>query len=92
MTAFFEVTTVDITNIQTVELIHMVLSFYNVTSIRVLASMITVLCEATIMLCIFPTVFNQSLVCIIWYFLFCFSNSIIFSSHDVTISITYCMT
>ena len=42
--------TVDTTNLQPVEIIHMDLDFYNVTSIRGFNSMLNVVCANTIML------------------------------------------
>ena len=48
--------TVDTTNIQPGEIIHMDFSFFNVNSIQGFTSMLTAVYEKTIMLWIFPTV------------------------------------
>ena len=50
MTTFPKVNTVDTSKLQPGELIHMDFSYYNVTSIRGFAVMITVVCVRTIML------------------------------------------
>ena len=48
-------TTVDTTNLQPGELIHMEYSFYNYTSIRGFTSVLTAVCEKTRMIWVFPT-------------------------------------
>ena len=54
--------TVDTTNLQPVEIIHMDLEFYNVTSIRGFNSMLNVVCANTIMLWVFPNAPTKSSV------------------------------
>ena len=48
-------TTVDISNLQPEELIHMDFDFYNVTFIRGFTYMIAVVCEKTLMIWVLPT-------------------------------------
>ena len=67
-------TTVDTTNIQPVEIIHMDLDFYNVTSIHGLTSILTVVYGNTIMLWIFITASKQALDRIISFILKTFKN------------------
>ena len=55
MTTFPKGKTVDTTNRQPGEIIHMNFAFYNVNSIRGFTSMITVVCSKTKMLWVFPT-------------------------------------
>ena len=55
MTTLTKVTTVDTTNFHPGELIHMDFDLYNVNSIRGLISILTVVCENSITLCILPT-------------------------------------
>ena len=69
MTTSPKVKTVGTTNLQPGELIHMDFAFYNVTSIRGLTSMLTVLCEKTKMIWIFPTAFKHYPVRIIRFVL-----------------------
>ena len=55
MTTFTKVTTVYTTNLQPVELIHKYFAFYNVTSVCGFTSIISAVCENTIMIWVFPT-------------------------------------
>ena len=55
MTTINKGATVDTSNLQPGELIHMKFAFYNVTYIRGFNSMLTVVCEKTIMLWVFRT-------------------------------------
>ena len=48
-------TTVDTSNVQPGELIHMYFEFYNETSIRGFTSMLTVVCAKNIMIWVFTT-------------------------------------
>ena len=66
--------TVNTTNLQQGELIHMYLSFYNVTSIRGFYSITTSLCENNIILWPFPTASKQALVHIIHFILTTLKN------------------
>ena len=61
--------TVDTSNLQTEEIIHVDFVFYNVTSIRGFTSMITVLCAKIIMLWVFPNSSKRSHVRIIRFIL-----------------------
>ena len=54
MTNYAKMTTVDINNIQPRELIHIEFALYNVNSIHVLTSLLTVVCAKTIMIWVFP--------------------------------------
>ena len=54
MTNYAKMTTVDINNIQPRELIYIELALYNVNSIHVLTSLLTVVCAKTRMIWIFP--------------------------------------
>ena len=65
MTAIPKRTKVYKTNLQPVEIIHMYFVFYNVTSIRGFTSLLTVLCENTRILWLFPNTSKRYLVCII---------------------------
>ena len=67
-------TTVDTNNLQSGELIHMEFAFYNMTSIRGLTYMLTVVCIKTRMLWVFPTVSKQSPVFIIHFILTTYKN------------------
>ena len=67
MTTLSKGTTVDTSNIQLGELIHMDFAFYNVTSIRGFTSILTFVCTNTIMLWVFSP--KQSPVCIICFIL-----------------------
>ena len=58
MTTLRKVTTVDTTNLQPGELIHMNFVFYNVTSVYEFTSMINVVCENNITLSVFTTVYK----------------------------------
>ena len=49
-----EGTAVDTSNLLTGKLVHMEFDFYNVTSFRGFTSMLTVACEKTIMVWVFP--------------------------------------
>ena len=60
MKTFPRLTIVDKTNLQPGELIHMYFYFYNVTSIRGFTSMITAVCEKTIIILVFPTASIQA--------------------------------
>ena len=60
---------VDTTNIQPVELVYMDFAFYNVNSILVITSMITVVCAKTRMLWVFSTAYKRSPVRIIHFIL-----------------------
>ena len=65
MTTINKGTTVDTSNLQPGELVHMGFAFYNVTYIRGLTFMITVVCEKTIMIWVFPTAYKRAPICII---------------------------
>ena len=60
MKTFHKCKTVDATNLQSGELIHMDSAFYNVTSIQGLTSILIVLCSKTIMLWLFPTISKRA--------------------------------
>ena len=62
-------TTVDISNLQPGELIHMDFDFYNVTSIRGFTSMLIVVCAKTKMIWVFQTACKISYVRIIRFIL-----------------------
>ena len=64
-----KVTTVDISNFQPGECIHVEFSFYNVTSLHGFTFMLTVVCEKTIIIWILPTVSKRAPVCIIRFIL-----------------------
>ena len=55
MTTFPKGKTVDTTNLQSVELIHVYLVFYNMTSVLGFTSMLNILCENTIIIWLFTT-------------------------------------
>ena len=74
MTTLPKGTTVDTSNLQLGELIHMNFELYNVTSIRGFTSMLTVACEKTKMIWIFPTATKLSSVFIIRFTLRTLSN------------------
>ena len=74
MTTFPKGTTVDTSNLQPGEFIHMEFSFYNVISIRGFTSMITVVYKNTIMLWIFPNVYKIDHVRIILFILTTLKN------------------
>ena len=65
MTTLHKVKIVDTSNLQPGELMRMYFAFYNVTSIRGFTSILTVICEKTIMLWSFPTESKLSPVCTI---------------------------
>ena len=69
-----KVTTVDTTNLQTGELIHMYFALYNVISTPGLTSMINVVCASTRMLWVIPNVSNQDPVRIICFILTTLKN------------------
>ena len=69
MTAFPKVKTVETTKIKPGELIHISCAFYNVTSARGFTSMLTVVCENTSTIWVFPTASKISLVRIICFVL-----------------------
>ena len=71
---FPKCSTVDTTNLQPVELIHMDFALYNVTSILGFTSIISVVCENKIMLWLFPTSSKIYPVKIIWFVLTTFNN------------------
>ena len=60
---------VDNSNFQPGEFIHMDFDFYNVTSIRGFTSILTVVCEKTIMLWLLPTALKRASVSIIRFIL-----------------------
>ena len=62
-------TTVDTTNLQQGELLHVNFAFYNVNSIQVFSSVITVVCEKKGMIWIFATASKQAPVIIIRFIL-----------------------
>ena len=74
MTTFPKGTTVDTTNLQPVEVIHVDFSSYNMTFIRDFTSMITVVCENTIIILVFPTASKSSSVRIVCFILTTLSN------------------
>ena len=55
MTTINKVTTVDTSKLQPVELVNMDVFFYNVTFIRGFTSMLTIVCEKTIIIWLFST-------------------------------------
>ena len=57
-------TTVDTTTLQPRENIQIELAFYNVTSVQVFTSMLTVVCAKTRMILVFPTAYKRTPVCI----------------------------
>ena len=65
MTTFRKGTTVDTSNLQPGELVHVYFGFYNKIYIRGFTNMLTVVCEKTIMLWAFPTASKISPVRII---------------------------
>ena len=67
-------TTVDTSNLQPRELIHMDFYFYNVISILGITSILTVVCEKTRIIWVFPTASKQSPVCIIHLILTTLNN------------------
>ena len=74
MKTFPKGTTIDTINIQTGEIIHMDFAFYTMNSIQSFTSMLTVVCENTRMLCVFPTVSKRSPVQIICFILITLNN------------------
>ena len=74
LTNYPQGTTVDTSNLQPGELIHMELYFYNVTFISVFTSMLTVVCAKTRMLWVLPTESKQAPVNIIRFILTKFNN------------------
>ena len=74
MTTFHKGTTVDKTNLQTGEIIHMDFAFYNVTSTPVFIYILPVVCENTIMLWLFPTAYKRAHVHIIRFILTTLNN------------------
>ena len=74
MTTPPKVTTVDTSNLQPGEIIHMNLKFYNVTTIPGLNSMLTVVFAKNIMIWVFSTAPNQDSVRIIRFILIKFQN------------------
>ena len=73
-TSFPEVITFFKTQLQPGELLHMDFAFYNVTLVLGFTSMITVVCEKTIIIWFFPTSSKISPVCIIFFILATFNN------------------
>ena len=67
ITTYPKVTTVDTSKLQPGELVHMEFSFYHVTYIQVLTSVLTVVCANTIILWVFPTEYKRSYVFIIGF-------------------------
>ena len=74
METFSKGTTVDTTNIQPGELIHMEFAFHNVTSIRGFTPMLTLVCANTIIISSFTTASKRSPVGIICFILTTFKN------------------
>ena len=74
MQTFPKATTVDTNNLQPGELIHVEFSFYDVTSVCGLTTMITVVCTNTIRLWIFTTVSKRYPVPIILFVLTTLKN------------------
>ena len=74
MTTSPKVKTVGTTNLQPGELIHMDFAFYNVTSIRGLTFMLTVVYANTRMICVFPTESKQYPVYIIQFIITTLNN------------------
>ena len=69
MTIFPKSATIDKTNLHPGELLYLDFSLYNDTSICGLTIIITAVCANTIMLSIFPTVYNQATVRIVRFIL-----------------------
>ena len=69
MTIYPKVATVDTTNLQLGDIFHLEFSFYNITTIFKFNSILTVVCDKTIMLWILPTTSNQSPVIFIRFIL-----------------------
>ena len=74
MTNFPKVTTSDTNSLQPGKLIHVNLSFYNVTSIFGFTSIFTVFCSKTGILWMFPTASKQAPVRIILFILIKLNN------------------
>ena len=74
MTTFPKVTKVETINLQRGELINMEFALYNVTYIRGLTSIITVVCSNTRILWLFPTASKLSPVCIFRFILTALKN------------------
>ena len=74
MINFPKLKTVDTTNLQPGEIIHMYFALYDMISIRGFTSMLTVVCENTIMLWVFPTESKKSLFHIISFILTTLKN------------------
>ena len=74
MTTINKGTTVETSNLQPGELVYMEFVFYNVTSIRGFTSILTVICEKTIMLWSFPTESKLSPVCTIHFIITTLNN------------------
>ena len=74
MTTFPKITTVDNSNIQLGELIHIYFALYNVTSICEFTSMLTVISTKTIMIWSLSTEYKQSHVRIIHFILTTLNN------------------
>ena len=74
MTTFHKGTTVDTSNLQPGENIHMKFALYNVTYVRGFTSMITFICATTIMLWLFPTVYKLAPVNIIRFIITTLNN------------------
>ena len=66
---FHKDATVDTTNLQLGDIFHLEFSFYNITTIFKFNSILTVVCDKTIMLWILPTTSNQSPVIFIRFIL-----------------------
>ena len=73
-TTINKVTTVDTSNLQPGELVHMVFAFYSLASIRGFASMLIVVCAKTRMIWVFPTVSKRAPVFIIPFILTTFMD------------------
>ena len=69
MTTINKGTTVNTSNLQPGQLIHIYLAFYNVTSIRGFTSMLTFFCAKTIMICVFLNASKRAPFCIIRFIL-----------------------
>ena len=67
-------TTVNTSNLQPGELIHMEFSFYNITFVCDFTSILTVVCANTIMMWLFPTAFKRAPVCIMSFILTILNN------------------
>ena len=74
MTTFPKGKTVDTTNLQSVELIHVYLVFYNMTSVLGFTSMLNILCENTIIIWLFTTASKVYPVRVIFCILTTFNN------------------